>query len=423
MIYFFYNLLTSLLSPFVRIYLNFRISKGKEIENRTNERLGFSKHKRENGFVVWIHAASVGETLASIPILNYLSNKKEISSILFTTVTTTSAKIVENKLPKKTVHQFFPLDISSFTKRFLLHWKPNLILWMESEIWPNFINNASKMKIPMIVLNGRMSTKAYRRWSLVRNFSRKIMKNLNLCLAQSKKSANYFKNLGLNNIIITGNLKYCTHPLPVKKDTLEEINKIFDKRFVFLAASTHRGEEKICFEMQKKLRKEVNELITIIVPRHPQRAEELIKLSEEYGLKISQRSKKQPVDPNTDLYLCDTIGELGLFYRSANLVFVGGSLIEHGGQNPIEALHHNTEILHGPNIENFEEIYDTLKRINVAFTVTSQKEIEQKIKEKYNRDGLKKPSVTNTSFADEGKKVFQKTILEIDKFLPKKHHD
>ena len=168
-------------------------------------------------------------------------------------------------------------------------------------------------------------------------------------------------------------------------------------------------------------------IISFVIATHnlsiTKKFDKVIKLSEEYGLKISQRSKKQPVDPNTDLYLCDTIGELGLFYRSANLVFVGGSLIEHGGQNPIEALHHNTEILHGPNIENFEEIYDTLKRINVAFTVTSQKEIEQKIKEKYNRDGLKKPSVTNTSFADEGKKVFQKTILEIDKFLPKKHHD
>ena len=314
-----YKIISYLIYPFVPIYLNNRLSLKKELKDRINERYGYSKIKRKKGKLVWLHAASIGESISILPLVKELEKNKNIKQILVTTGTVTSAKIMNERLKGKAFHQFLPIDIPIFVARFLNHWNPSLSIFVESEIWPNFISALSKRKSKLMILNGRMTVKSFNNWLKFKKTSLTLFANFDLCCAQSNDSAFFYENLGIKNTVYTGNLKFSSEPEKLDNKKLKILKKMFENRKILLAASTHEGEEEIIANITSSLKKKDKNFLSIIVPRHPNRTEFF---SNKQKLKIAYRSKGQDIEPNTSIYIADTVGELNLFYKLANFVFV-----------------------------------------------------------------------------------------------------
>ena len=371
-----YYLISSLLIPFYGLYINRRIKLLKEDQVRFIERYGKATVNRKDGDLIWIHAASVGECLSALPIITELEKNKAVNQILLTSGTTSSAQIINDKLTYKTTHQYLPLDVPLFNYRFLKFWNPKCAIFVESEIWPNMINQIKKMDIKLAVINGRMTIKSYNRWHRFKKTSKLIFNNFDICLTQNKESTLFYKNLGVSNTYYTGNIKFGCIKLQVNEENYHNLKKASTGRKIFLAASTHRGEEKMIADLTKKIRQVNKEFLTIIVPRHPNR-NELAK--EMLGCKVIRRSKNELIDKNTDIYLADTFGELGLFYKLADIAFIGGSFVPHGGQNPIEAAYFCNNIFHGKYIENFLEVYETLNHLHITELVDNPRQLHLKI--------------------------------------------
>jgi 3-deoxy-D-manno-octulosonic-acid transferase len=317
---------------------------------------------RPAGPLFWFHAASVGETNAVLPLMHELKARYPDLNILLTTVTVTSSKIAAERLPKGAIHQFMPLDSPLFCRRFIQHWRPDLGLFTESEIWPNLIVEASDHKVPLVLVNARMSQRSCQRWARLSSLSKPVFSRFDLVLTQNWRFAKRLIGLGAPKAAITGNLKYDAPPPPVDIRAAEELQRSIGDRPVFLAASTHPGEDEVVAKVQEMLQATMPSLLTVIVPRHPDRGEAIASLLGERQLSTARRSAKQQITSKTQVYLADTIGELGLFYKLAPLSFIGGSLVVHGGQNPIEAIKLGSGILSGPHTFNFAETYTVLQR-------------------------------------------------------------
>ena len=371
-----YYVISILLMPLTGIYINRRIKLNKEDTKRFKERYGRASVQRTEGSLAWLHAASVGESLSILTIINELEKLKSIDQILLTTGTTSAAEIVANKLSSKTVHQYLPLDNPIFNKRFLKHWNPTYAIFVESEIWPNLIMQIKKLEIKLAIVNGRMTLKSYNKWLRFKKSSELIFKSFDLCLAQNKESSLFYKKLGINNTYYTGNLKFSSDKFEVTEDDFNDLKGMFKGRKVFLAASTHLGEEKIISEITNKIRESKKEFITIIVPRHPNRTNLLDQMT---NSKVVMRSSNEKVDQATDIYLADTFGELGIFYKLADFIFIGGSFVPHGGQNPIEAAYFCNNIFHGKYIENFLEVYETLNHLLISELVDNPRQLQVKL--------------------------------------------
>ena len=371
-----YYVISILLMPLTGIYINRRIKLNKEDTKRFKERYGRASVQRTEGSLAWLHAASVGESLSILTIINELEKLKSIDQILLTTGTTSAAEIVANKLSSKTVHQYLPLDNPIFNKRFLKHWNPTYAIFVESEIWPNLIMQIKKLEIKLAIVNGRMTLKSYNKWLRFKKSSELIFKSFDLCLAQNKESSLFYKKLGINNTYYTGNLKFSSDKFEVTEDDFNDLKGMFKGRKVFLAASTHLGEEKIISEITNKIRESKKEFITIIVPRHPNRTNLLDQMT---NSKVAMRSSNEKVDQATDIYLADTFGELGIFYKLADFIFIGGSFVPHGGQNPIEAAYFCNNIFHGKYIENFLEVYETLNHLLISELVDNPRQLQVKL--------------------------------------------
>ena len=371
-----YYVISILLMPLTGIYINRRIKLNKEDTKRFKERYGRSSVQRTEGSLAWLHAASVGESLSILTIINELEKLKSIDQILLTTGTTSAAEIVANKLSSKTVHQYLPLDNPIFNKRFLKHWNPTYAIFVESEIWPNLIMQIKKLEIKLAIVNGRMTLKSYNKWLRFKKSSELIFKSFDLCLTQNKESSLFYKKLGINNTYYTGNLKFSSDKFEVTEDDFNDLKGMFKGRKVFLAASTHLGEEKIISEITNKIRESKKEFITIIVPRHPNRTNLLDQMT---NSKVVMRSSNEKVDQATDIYLADTFGELGIFYKLADFIFIGGSFVPHGGQNPIEAAYFCNNIFHGKYIENFSEVYETLNHLLISELVDNPRQLQVKL--------------------------------------------
>ena len=380
-----YQIISTLLLPFVGIYIKNRIKLSKEDPNRYKERYGKPGVKRKEGNVIWIHAASVGETLSILKVISEIEKIKSVDQVLLTTGTTSSAEIVVNKLGPKTVHQFIPLDIPLFNKRFLKYWNPTSAIFVESEIWPNLLTQTKKLQIKIAIINGRMTLNSYSKWLRFKQSSEKIFKSFDLCLTQNEESSFFYKKLGINNTYYTGNLKFSSDKLKVDDGAYGDLKNILKGRKIFLAASTHLGEEKIISEITKKIRETNKEFITIIVPRHPNRSGLLPQM---INCKVVTRSANEKIDQNTDIYLADTFGELGLFYKLADFIFIGGSFVRHGGQNPIEAAYFCGNIFHGKYIENFLEVYETLNHLFITELVDNPRQLQVKLMNCYNQTPL-----------------------------------
>jgi 3-deoxy-D-manno-octulosonic-acid transferase len=348
--------------PAAMAILKYRAARGKEAPDRLTERLGHASAPRPDGPLFWFHAASVGETNSILPLMHELKRRYPTLNFLLTTITTTSAKVAASRLPQGAVHQFIPLDSPHLCARFIEHWRPDLGLFTESEIWPNLIVEASRRNVPLVLVNARMSQRSAQRWSLLSSLSRPVFSRFDLTLTQNWRIAKRLSRLGARNAIVTGNLKYDAPPPPVDASALAELRRRLGDRPVFLAASTHPGEDEAVLRAHEMLQGAMPSLLTVIAPRHPERGEAILGLVAERKLQAAARSRGELIGAGTQVYLADTIGELGLFYSLAPLSFIGGSLVPHGGQNPIEAVKLGSGVLSGPHVFNFAETYSVLQR-------------------------------------------------------------
>ncbi|MDA1099597.1 MAG: 3-deoxy-D-manno-octulosonic acid transferase, partial [Proteobacteria bacterium] len=328
---------TILLGPLANWYLRHRLRQGKEDPARVGERLGQAGRARPPGRLVWVHGASVGETISVLPLIQGLLRQDQGLHILLTSGTVTSARIMADRLPSRAMHQYLPIDRPSAVNRFLEHWRPDLALWVESELWPNLIHQTAARGVPMALINARMSERSYRRWRRLPFLIKPLLGAFQVCIAQSAPDAERLATLGAQFVTCHGNLKAASPPLPCDPRNLRLLEMAIDRRPLWLAASTHPGEEAIIGAAHRHLAARFPNLLTILVPRHAARGDEIAAALAAQGLSIARRSQEQPIVPGTEIYLGDSMGEMGLYYRLAAIVFIGGSLVAHGGQKPLEA--------------------------------------------------------------------------------------
>lgn len=370
-----YRAATRALAPAVPLLLKARERRQKEDPARRGERLGQAACPRPPGRLVWVHAASVGETLAVLPLMEALAKARPDASFLLTTGTVTSAKIAKERLPARTIHQYVPLDAPQFVRPFLDHWKPDLAVFTESEIWPNLIIESSARSIPLTLVNGRMTDRSFRRWRGNKGLARPLFSRFALILAQNEMLVRRFTLLGAPRVIVSGNLKVDTPPPPIDLNEYARLKHALTGRPVFIAASTHESEEEIIADAHHLMARDVPDLCTIIAPRHPHRGNAVAAMLRERGFTVGQRSRGQAPERSRQAYVADTIGELGMFYKLANVAFIGGSLVEHGGQNPIEAIRQGVMVMTGPHYSNFSDAYRVLIQQQAAQKVHSAEEI------------------------------------------------
>jgi 3-deoxy-D-manno-octulosonic-acid transferase len=353
-----YRLFSAAAEPLTPLLLTQRLRRGKEHRSRLNERRGEARLVRPDRPLIWVHGASVGELVAVLPLIERINARG--LGVLVTSGTVTSGGLAEQRLPRGVIHQFVPLDVPRFVRRFLDHWRPDLALFVESDLWPNMVIETSAQNIPMILINGRLSEKSFRRWRKLPAMIVDLLGRLDLCLARTPADAARFAHLGAPRIVTTGNLKFDVPDLPADHAKLADLQDAIGDRPVIAAASTHAGEESAIIEAHRGLRGTFPGLLTLIAPRHPERGPGVRELAAAAGLKSALRSRGEKPDAATGIYIADTMGELGLLYRLAPIVFIGGSLVRHGGQNPIEAAKLDAAILHGPHVWNFAEVYAAL---------------------------------------------------------------
>jgi 3-deoxy-D-manno-octulosonic-acid transferase len=353
-----YRRLSAAVMPLAPALIKRRLQQGKEDPARIGERRGMSRDVRPHGPLVWIHGASVGEVLAAAALIEKLRALN--IRILLTSGTVTSAAIVAKRFPADVIHQYVPYDSPRYVARFLDHWRPSLALFIESDLWPNLILSSAARRLPMVLINGRMSHRSFPRWRRVSGTISALLGRFDVCLAQSQVDAERFTTLGSRNVVTTGNLKLDVPAPPADYAKLERLMSVTRGRPIVVAASTHPGEEEQLLEAHRTLSGFFPSLLTVIVPRHPDRGEAVAQAVAASGLHVALRSREELPIAATDIYVADTMGELGLFYRLSPIVFMGGSLVRHGGQNPIEAIKLGASIVHGPHVFNFTDVYEAL---------------------------------------------------------------
>ena len=405
-----YYFVTSLLHYLLRPYLYVRILKKKESPIRFTEKLGITNTQKQDGYLIWFHCASIGELKSIFPIIDHYIKKNKI---LVTTSTLSSSEIFYKKYSDNIniIHQFAPFDSPQIIKRFFLKWRPNIIFFTESEIWPNQIYYAKNNKIPIFLLNGRISKKSFAKWKLFKTTMCKILKCFKLILCQSDESKNHFDYFKTGNIETIGNLKFI---ISENSDSKNEDNISLQKRIVFMALSTHDTEEEFCIKAYISLKLKYSNLLTIIIPRHINRIAKIEKIVKKLKLNFLTQDSLSGIKDNTDIVIINTYGNTQRFLKLSKCIFIGGSLINHGGQNPIEVAYNNSLIFHGPYIHNFTEIYNFLNKENVSFEVKSVKELIDHLDVNINapqRNNIKEKIINM------GNEILSKTIKKLDQYI------
>lgn len=360
-----YRVLTGLLRPLAPVLLNWRQKRGKEDLRRMGERMGYPSLGRPRGRLAWLHGASVGEGIALLPLVERLVAKG--FHVLITSGTVASAQVLADRLTPGAQHQYVPLDVPLYMRRFIDHWRPDLVLIAESEIWPNMICELDERQIPLVLVNARMSPRSFLRWQKMPHFIADLLARIDLCLAQTQDDAMRLMQLGAPRVQVCGNLKFDVPAPPYSQTAHAEISAAVGGRPVWLAASTHPGEDEIALDVHRRLLARFPNLLTIVAPRHAQRGPAIAELALRAGIDPSLRSQGDRITPATGFYIADTMGEMGLFYRLTSIVLMGKSLAgAQGGQNPIEPAKLGCVILHGPEVGNFTEVYRHLTMANGA---------------------------------------------------------
>jgi len=358
-----------------------RLADGKEDPMRIDERRGIASQPRPPGELVWFHAASVGESLSLLDLIESLIDERPDLNVLITTGTRSSADLLQSRLPDQTIHQFVPLDARLFVRAFLSHWKPDVAVWTESELWPSLIHETNERGIEMISLNTRMSQDSYRKWLWLRGAARALLGKFDLFLAQDRITAKHLLRLGApaSRVRINGSLKESSGALPNDEKEREAISIALENRPVWLAASTHPGEDELVAEAHRIARRTAPRLLLIIAPRHPERGPAIAETLRKSGWRVAMRSEGAQPDAVIDIYVADTLGEMGLWYRIAPLNFLGGSLAEIGGHNPYEPAALGSAILHGPYVANAKDVYDRLDEAEGARLVKDARNLGEAV--------------------------------------------
>ena len=407
---FIYQLIISVLLLTSPIILLIRILKKKENIKSLKEKFSFNSKRRVNGKLIWFHGASVGEVLSIIPIIKHYEKDKSIKQILVTSSTLSSLKVIKKFNFKKTIHQFYPIDHFIFNNKFINYWKPSLSIFVDSEIWPMMFQNLKYKNIPIILLNARLTKKTFSRWIKIKSFAKSVFNKITVAYPQNKETNLYLKELDVRNIITIGNLKFSENSDENLNNISKKLKSELDKKKIWVASSTHKTEEIFCAKAHLKLKKKITNLLTIIIPRHIHRANEITNEIKNLNLKIALHSSKPKNLKNVDIYLVDTFGETKKFHQIGNTVFLGGSIIKRGGQNPLEATRLGAKILHGPNTDNFKDVYKHLKLLNISKKINTPLQLASSIIFKKNKNSGKK-------IKQIGKKILKKTINELDNLI------
>lgn len=370
-----YHMITRASKPLLDRLLEKRLKAGKEDAQRINERRGQASIKRPDGRLIWLHAASVGEAQSSLILINRILRDHEGAHILLTTGTVSSATLMGKKLPERAIHQFYPIDHPDWVGNFINHWRPDAVLWMESELWPNMLDAIKSRCIPAALINARLSPSTLKWWKRIKGTARHLLGTFNVILCQTENEAAAFQDLGCRAVHVTDNLKYSAALLPADDDAVKLLRAHIQDRPCWVYASTHQGEEALAAQTHKHLKAKFPDLLTIIIPRHPERSDDICNSLASYGLTIQRRGDdKTHPDYDTDIYIADTFGELGLFYRIAPIACIGRSfsIDGGGGHNPIEAAQLGCAILHGPNVQNLQDIFDDMNYHGAAITIENE---------------------------------------------------
>ncbi|MDA8711681.1 3-deoxy-D-manno-octulosonic acid transferase [Candidatus Pelagibacter bacterium] len=404
--FFLYQIILSLLVLISPILIIFRIYKGKEDKIRFREKFSIPSKKRSKGKLIWFHGASVGEILSIIPLIENYEKDKLINQILVTSSTLSSSKVLKKFKFKKTVHQFYPIDHFFFTKRFLEYWKPNLAIFIDSEIWPSMFKKLEEKKISLILLNARITKKTFLRWQSLKNVSQKVFKKISIAYPQNLETKYFLRKLKVKKIKTIGNLKF----IEQDNEIMNKLNFRFKSKKIWVASSTHSDEEIFCGKTHIELKKKIKNLLTILIPRHIHRVQEIKSELENLRLNVTNHSSNTKNLKNIDIYIVDTFGETKKFHKVGTSVFIGGSIINRGGQNPLEAARYGARILHGPNVDNFKDVYKSLSNLKISKKITTPRELASSIIFKRNKklgDKIKKIGV----------KILKETINDLDKLI------
>ncbi len=354
-----------------------RVAKGKEDAARLDERRGIASQPRPDGPLIWFHAASVGEAVAILELVRRVLEERDDAHVLVTTGTVTSAEVMADRLPDRAIHHYAPLDARAFVTAFLDHWRPNLAIWTESELWPALVVETDARGIPMLLLNARMSKASHDKWRFAKGVVRNLLQRFQVALVQDELTQSYLRHLGMpsDRMKVLGTLKEGAAALPCDEDMRSELANDLAGRPVWLAASTHEGEEKLILRAHRIAMRSSPRLLLILVPRHPERGDELANFLQSDGWRFTRRAADEGFSDDAQVYLADTMGEMGLWYRLAPISFVGGSLVAIGGHNPFEPAALGSAILHGPYVTNFVDIYQRLSEAGAARLVPSPEKL------------------------------------------------
>jgi 3-deoxy-D-manno-octulosonic-acid transferase len=413
-----YRAATTLGEPLIRGYLRHRQRRGREDSARCGERIGIASAPRPDAPLVWLHAASVGESLSVLRLIGRLADERPDLGLLVTTGTVTSAGIMASRLPARAIHQYVPVDRLPWIRRFLDYWRPSLVLWVESEFWPNLVTEIAARGIPMVLLNARISPRSHRGWKRWPRTIARLLDCFDLCLAQSPADRDKLLDLGARTVKCPGNLKFAAEALPVDAAALDALKADIGNRPRWIAASTHPGEEDAAAAAHRLLRQGRPGLLTIIVPRHPARGPGIAEELRARGFRTQLRSAGGRVNDATELYIADSVGELGLFYRLCPIAFVGGSLVPHGGQNVLEPAKLGCAVLHGPHMFNFEEIAGGMRRAGAATEIADAAGLAEAVAARLDDAALLRAQVdAATRFADAQQGILDSVMDEIAPLL------
>ena len=416
--FFFYRLIINIIFFISPIIVLIRILKKKEHKKRFFEKFCFFLNKRNKGKLIWFHGSSVGEILSIVPLIEKLEKQKDIKQILVTSSTLSSSTVLKKIKLKKTVHQFFPIDTNFLSKKFLDHWKPSLAIFIESEIWPNMILNLKKKSIPLLLLNARMTKKSFNKWNTISSLSGDLFESFESAYPQNIETKKYLKILGVKKIKTLGNLKFAENEINKSNNLNKNIKNFFKSKKIWCASSTHNSEEKICAIAHKKLKQKYKNLLTIIIPRHIHRTKKITEEIKDLGLNYHNHSSKNKIQNSTEIYLVDTYGETKSFFKICKTVFLGGSIIPHGGQNPLESTRFGCNIIHGPNVDNFKEIYALLKNNKISRKIKNSNQLVKALDQSFSKNVSYVKKIKKLKKI--GSKILDNTCREVEYYIKKK---
>ena len=410
--FFLYQILIFITILFSPLILLVRFLKNKEDKKRFIEKFSIIFKKKNKQNLVWIHAASVGEVMSVVPLIDELEKDKKIEKILLTTSTLSSSKIFENLKFKKTFHQFFPIDFFFLTSIFIKHWRPKIAIFIDSEIWPCMFTEIKKNKIPLVLLNARITERSFKKWQILKKFSSIIFGKIDMAYPSNLETMNFLKKFKVKKIKKIGNLKFTERKKVKEKKFSKSFLRSINKKLILVASSTHPNEEMIISKTHLKLKKTFQNLLTIIIPRHIHRVQDIAKDIQSLNLKTIIRTSKQKIKPDTDIYLVDTYGETKKFFNISKTTFIGGSLTNHGGQNPIEPARFGLNIIHGPYVRNFRDIFKLFANKKISHKIKNHNElfkVSQKLLTKNNKIKLNLRKIGNS--------ILKETVIEIKNIL------